>query len=157
MVSDLTVGRLPATTRAEATAMVDKALRYMTNPPAAPLTKSLMLAEVLFPSEWSQGADFDIDGAVEAESLRVRVPGCASTLRYYENHTFYPGSTHLTKSAALTALTRGHNVVVHVGHGSRSQISVGSEIVTGTELAAISSGRWTSIRDSRKRPPCSAG
>jgi Peptidase family C25/FlgD Ig-like domain len=140
MVSDLTVGRLPATTRAEATAMVDKALRYMTNPPAAPLTKSLMLAEVLFPSEWSQGADFDIDGAVEAESLRVRVPGCATTLRYYENHTFYPGSIHLTKSAALTALTRGHNVVVHVGHGSRSQISVGSEIVTGTELASISSG-----------------
>jgi hypothetical protein len=140
MVSDLAVGRLPATTRAEATAMVDKTLRYMKSPHPAALGKSLMLAEVLFPSEWSPGNSIAIDGAVEAESLRVRVPGCALSERYYENHTWYPGSSHLTKSAALSAISRGHNVVFHVGHGSRSQISVGSEIVTGTELAAISSG-----------------
>lgn len=140
MVPDLVVGRLPATTRAEATAMVDKALRYMKNPPPGALTKNLMLAEVLFPSEWTPGELITTDGAVEAESLRVRVPGCAATERYYENHTVYPGTTPLTKSAALSALSRGHNVVVHVGHGSRSQISVGSEVVTGTELAAVSSG-----------------
>ncbi|HEU5311304.1 MAG TPA: C25 family cysteine peptidase, partial [Candidatus Eisenbacteria bacterium] len=140
MVPDLVVGRLPATTRAEATAMVDKALRYMKSPPAGALTKNLMLAEVLFPSEWTPGEFITTDGAVEAESLRVRVPGCAATERYYENHTAYPGAVHLTKSATLSAISRGHNVVVHVGHGSRSQISVGSEIVTGTDLAAVSSG-----------------
>ncbi|HET9252397.1 MAG TPA: C25 family cysteine peptidase [Candidatus Eisenbacteria bacterium] len=140
MVPDLVVGRLPATTRAEATAMVDKALRYMKNPPAGALTKGLLLAEVLFPSEWTPGELITTDGAVEAESLRVRIPGCAATERYYENHTVYPGTAPLSKSAALSAISRGHNVVVHVGHGSRSQISVGNEIVTGTELAAVSSG-----------------
>lgn len=140
MVPDLVVGRLPATTRAEATAIVDKTLRYRTAPHAGALTKSAFLAEVLFPSEWSPGEDVSMDGALEAESLRVRVPGCAVSERYYENESFYAGAAHLTKASALAAIARGHNVVVHVGHGSRSQISVGSEIVTGTELAAVSSG-----------------
>jgi peptidase C25-like protein/flagellar hook capping protein FlgD/VCBS repeat protein len=140
MVPDLEVGRLPATTRAEATAMVDKTLRYRTAPHVGALGKSAFLAEVLFPSEWSPGQDVAVDGALEAESLRVRLPGCASPERYYENEIAFPGAAHLTKAAALATVARGHNVVVHVGHGSRSQISVGSEILTGTELAAVSSG-----------------
>ena len=136
MTPDLTVGRLSAGTRAEATILVDKALLYAKTPPA--VAKELMLAEVLFPSTWQPGQGWTQDGAVNAESLRVRAPSCASIERRYENDTVYPGSLPLTKADALAALAVPRHIVVHVGHGSRSQLSVGSEIVTASELTAVS-------------------
>jgi hypothetical protein len=145
MTPDLIVGRLSASTRAEATVLVDKALLYAKTPPAT--AKELMLAEVLFPSTWQPGQGYSTDGAVNAESLRVKAPGCAVVERRYENSTVYPGSLPLTKANALAALAIPRHIVVHVGHGSRSQLSVGSEIVTASELTAVnndSASLWIS-------------
>jgi peptidase C25-like protein/flagellar hook capping protein FlgD/VCBS repeat protein len=136
MTPDLLVGRLSASNRAEATILVDKALLYARTPPA--VAKELMLAEVLFPSTWQPGQPWSTDGAANAESLRVRAPACAAIERRYENSTVYPGSLPLTKASTLAALALPRHIVVHVGHGSRSQLSVGSEIVTASELAAVS-------------------
>ena len=145
MTPDLVVGRLSAATRAEASILVDKALLYAKTPPA--VAKELMLAEVLFPSTWQPGQPWSTDGAVNAESLKVKAPSCAVVERRYENSTVYPGSLPLTKANALAALAVPRHVVVHVGHGSRSQLSVGSEIVTAAELAAVnndSAALWIS-------------
>jgi len=140
MQPDIAVGRLSAATRADATAMVDKALRYAGAPFAPMLSRQLVLAEVLLPQSWSPGQSIQWDGAAEGEALRATAPGCAATDRYYENHTPYAGSIHLDKASALTALSRGYNVVYHVGHGARSQLSVGSELLTLGDLASITNG-----------------
>jgi len=92
MNPDIAVGRLSAGTRAEAQVLVAKALRYATNPLASPLTKQLILAEVLFPTTWQPGQIVSVDGAIQGESLKVRAPACATVDRYYENVTRYPGA-----------------------------------------------------------------
>lgn len=140
MNPDIAVGRLSAATRAQATTLVSKALRYAVAPIPAPLGKELTLAEVLFPSTWQPGQLVSVDGAVQGESLRVRAPSCATVSRYYENYTAYPGSILLTKATALAALGSGYGVMNHVGHGSRSQISVGREVLTLSDLATLSNG-----------------
>jgi peptidase C25-like protein/VCBS repeat protein/flagellar hook capping protein FlgD/fibronectin type III domain protein len=140
MEPDIAVGRLSAQTRAEASLLVAKTLRYETNPIPGPMGKQLTLAEVLFPSTWQPGQLVQIDGAAQGESLRVRAPSCAVVDRYYENSTPYPGAATLTKAAALAALGRGYGVVNHIGHGSRSQLSVGSQVLTLSDIATVANG-----------------
>lgn len=140
MNPDIAVGRLSAATRSQAQVLVAKQLRYATSPLAPPLTKQLILAEVLFPTTWQPGQIASVDGAVQGESLRVRAPPCVTVDRYYENLTRYPGSLPLTRASALSAMGRGYGVVDHIGHGARSQLSVGSDIVTMSDLAALANG-----------------
>ena len=140
MNPDLAVGRLSAGTRAEAQVLVSKALHYATSPLAPPLTKELILAEVLFPTNWTPGQLVSADGAVQGESLKVLVPGCVTVDRYYENYTQYPGSIPLTKPAALSAMGRAYGVIHHIGHGARSQLSIGNDLITMPELAALTNG-----------------
>jgi len=71
MQPDIAVGRLSAATRADATAMVDKALRYAGAPFAPMLSRQLVLAEVLLPQSWSPGQSIQWDGAAEGEALRA--------------------------------------------------------------------------------------
>jgi hypothetical protein len=140
MEPDLLVGRMPVETRAEAAEQVAKLLRYRRAPPIAPASKHLLLAEVLFPRDWTPGQSVQVDGAVQAESIRAHLPSCVTADRYYENQTRYPGSLLLTKASALSALARGYAVVQAIGHGSRSQIAVGNELLTLGDLATLSSG-----------------
>src|SRR5262249_55379784 len=98
------------------------------------------LAEVIVPTTWTPGQLVSVDGAVQGESLKVRVPVCATLDRYYENDTKYPGSLPLTKTAALAAMGRGYAILHHIGHGARSQLSIGNEIITMPELAALANG-----------------
>ncbi|HYQ90130.1 MAG TPA: C25 family cysteine peptidase, partial [Candidatus Binatia bacterium] len=140
MNPDIAVGRLSASTRAQAQVLVSKALRYATSPLAAPLTKELILAEVLFPTTWQPGQLVSVDGALQGESLKVRAPACVTVDRYYENAVPYPGSLLLTKATALSALGRGYGIVNHIGHGARSQLSIGNELITMPDLAGLANG-----------------
>ena len=145
MVPDIAVGRLSAATRAEATLMVNRALSYVTGASVSAVGRNLMLAEVLFPSDWQPGQPINEDGAQAAESLRTRTPGCVTTQRLYENYVPRPGSLPFTKAAATTALAQGYHVVAHYGHGSRTQLSFGDAIITASDLAAIPSGFSTAL------------
>jgi len=145
MEPDIAVGRLSASNRAEAEVLVDKALRYAVTPLIPTLEKQLILAEVLFPRDWFPGQLAQVDGGIDAESLRVRAPACATVDRIYENTDRFPTVTPLTTTSALAALNRGYNVVYHVGHGSRSQLSMGNGVVTVTDLETISNGDSTAL------------
>lgn len=140
MEPDIAVGRLSASTRAQAEVLVGKALRYAVTPLIPTLEKQLILAEVLFPRDWFPGQLAQVDGGIDAESLRVRAPACATVDRIYENTDRFPAATALTTTSALAALSRGYNVVYHIGHGSRSQLSMGNGVVTVTDLETISNG-----------------
>lgn len=143
MEPDLDVGRLSVSNRLDAEAQVGKILRYRRVPPIAAATRQLYLAEVLFPRDWTPGQLVQVDGAEQAESLRAHAPSCVTIDRLYENQTRYPGSQLQTKTATIEALGRGHGIVQHVGHGSRSQISVGSELITLADVATPSFGDST--------------
>ncbi len=145
MIPDIAVGRLSAGSRAEATTLVNRALRYATGASASSVGQNLLLAEVLFPQNWIPGQLVSVDGAQQAESLLTRTPGCVATQRYYENHTKYPGSVLFTKASAMSAIAQSAHVVAHYGHGSRSQISFGDAVITSAELAAIPSGDSTAL------------
>jgi hypothetical protein len=140
MQPDIAVGRLSAATRADAAVLVDKALRYAGAPFSSMLARQLVLAEVLVPQSWTPGTPIQLDGAVEGEALRATAPGCAAVDRYYENDAPFAGALHLDKASALTALSRGYNAVFQIGHGARSQLSVGSELLTLGDLATITNG-----------------
>jgi hypothetical protein len=137
MEPDLSVGRLPVTNRAEAEAQVAKILGYRRAPPRGYGTSHLYLAEVLFPRDWTPGQLVQVDAAPLAESLRVGEPACVGVKRLYENTTRYPGTSFLDRTSALAELSRTHGLVQHIGHGSRSQISVGPDLIT---LADITNG-----------------
>lgn len=143
MEPDLDVGRLSVTNRADAETQVAKLLRYRRSPPVAAASRQLYLAEVLFPSDWTPGQLVQVDGGFLGESLRVRAPACVTIDRLYENHTRFAGSQPLTKAAAIQALSNDHGLVQHIGHGSRSQISVGSELITLSDAAAPTFGDST--------------
>lgn len=138
MDPDLEVGRLSVSNRLDAETQVAKLLRYRRVPPIAAASSQLYLAEVLFPRAWSVGELIQIDGAVQAESLRAHAPACATIDRLYENHFAYPGTQPLTKANVIEALGRSHGIVQHLGHGARSQISVGNELIAMADLAAPS-------------------
>ncbi|HTM01342.1 MAG TPA: C25 family cysteine peptidase [Candidatus Omnitrophota bacterium] len=140
MQPDIAVGRLSAASRADAKALVDKALRYAGAPFLPMLAKQLVLAEVLVPQNWTPGGPIQLDGAAEGQALTANAPGCAAVDRYYENDTAYPGAAHLNRANALAALSRGYNAVFQIGHGARSQLSVGSELLTLGDLAGITNG-----------------
>ncbi len=140
MEPDLLVGRIPVDNATEAAQQVAKFLRYRRTPPIAPLSKHLLLAEVLFPRDWTPGQLVQVDGAIQAESIRAHLPVCSPPDRYYENQTRYPGSLLLTKPAALAALSRGYAVIQAIGHGSRSQIAMGTDRITLADLSTLSSG-----------------
>ncbi len=140
MNPDLAVGRLPASSRAEAQTLVRKTLRYATNPLLAPIAKHLTLAEVLEPPNWQPGQVIQSDAAPQGESLLVRTPGCVSMDRLYENYTRYPGSQPLGRASALAALGRGYAVVNDIGHGARDQLSAGSDLLRLTDFDPLANG-----------------
>jgi len=140
MEPDLLVGRMPVTNAAQVVEQLAKLLRYQRTPPVAPTSKHLLLADVLFPRDWTPGQLVQVDGAIQAESIRVHLPPCVTADRYYENQTHYPGTQLLTKATALAALSRGYAIVQVIGHGSRSQIAVGNELITLGDLTSLSSG-----------------
>ncbi|HEU4725887.1 MAG TPA: C25 family cysteine peptidase, partial [Candidatus Eisenbacteria bacterium] len=143
MEPDLDVGRVSFSNRTDAEAQVAKLLRYRRVPPLEAASKQVFLAEVLFPRDWTPGQLVQVDSAIEGESLRVHAPACVAIDRLYENVTRYPGSQLLTKASAIQALSKPHGLVQHLGHGSRSQISVGSELITLGDVSAPTFGDST--------------
>jgi hypothetical protein len=145
MISDIAVGRLSANTRAEATHMVNRAMRYATGVSTASVGQNLILAEVLVPQNWQPGQFVAYDGAPFGEALRARTPGCVAVQRYYENYSAYPGSLPFTKANAMSAVAQNYHIAAHYGHGSRSQLSFGEAIITAPELASIPTADSTAL------------
>jgi len=145
MVPDIRVGRLSANTRAEASHIVDRALRYAKGLTAASVGQNLLLGEIYLPQTWQPGDFVGFDGAPHAESLLVRTPSCVAVTRLYENSAAYPGTVQFNRTNAIAAVGQNYHVVAHFGHGARSQLSFGDAVITGADLAAIPTGDSTAL------------
>jgi WD40 repeat protein len=136
------VGRLPATSNAAAVILIGKILSYET-PINFDYTGSvLLLAEVLFPIDWSQGQSWTQDGADIAEFLYLLAfddPPLPVT-RLYENYLPHPPALPEDLASALAALEQGYDQVNHTGHGFRFNMSVGSASIVNEDVDALTNG-----------------
>ncbi len=69
MYAEVFLGRLPASTSAEATILVNKVINYSTPTETASKAKFLILAEVLDPSDYDPGDEIKMDGAEIDEAV----------------------------------------------------------------------------------------
>ena len=139
LYQEVYVGRLPATNRPVAATLVAKVISYETPINRSYTGKILMLAEVLFPTNWTSGQAITQDGAGIAEFLKLLAftdPSLTLT-RMYENNALYPGSLPETAAAAIDSIEAGYDHVTHIGHGFRFNMSVGSGSIVNADADAL--------------------
>lgn len=144
MVADVFLGRLPVRDADDAQLMVDKIIAYSSAPDTDYTTNMSFFAEVLFPADWQIGDPVDLitrNGADYAEDVKdTYVTPQMDVLRLYETDWLYPGSLPESPTAALNDLgTRAH-VVLHVGHGFRYTMSMGTGSVVANDMQALTNG-----------------
>jgi len=140
------VSRAPVRTSIEAQRFVQKSIRYETPFVNTYQNEALFLAEVLSPADYDSGQAINLDGAALTEQLRAAtVPMTVSQTRQYETHFLYPGSTPISKAAALAALGAGANLVNHMGHGYLYNMSVGDGSIVNAEAEALANGDRTYV------------
>jgi hypothetical protein len=127
LYAELYVGRLPTSTVSDAAIMIDKVMSYESALERDYTDELLLLGEVLFPPDWSEGEGIVLDGAALSESLYVSVLSDQplQVTRAYESYTLYSGSVPLSKQVAIDSMNAGPGVVNHIGHGYRFNFSCG--------------------------------
>jgi len=143
LYAEVYLGRMPASTLAEANVLVNKTINYATPTDYASKRKFLALAEVIFPSDYKSGDQIILDGAEIAQSiytLHLQSNPNITTARLYENSSQYPGSVQETRSAALDSMNAGVNHVLHVGHGYKYNMSVGDGSIVNYDAAGLANG-----------------
>ncbi len=136
------VGRLPAHTIADAALLISKIMNYERGVDRSYAHRSLFLGEVLFPSNYKPGDFVTLDGGDQCEFIRASTFTSPTlwTTRLYERYTMYVGSYPESRQAVLDSLDTGYNHVIHIGHGFRFNMSVGSESILNADAAALTNG-----------------
>jgi hypothetical protein len=139
LYAEVYVGRLPSSTVDDASILIDKIISYETPIERDFTDKTLLLAEVLFPPDWQEGDPIVVDGADLSDSMYVKSfeNRPLLTTRAYETHMLHPGSIQLTKQTAIDSMNAGTNIVNHIGHGSRFNISCGDVSLVNFEADAL--------------------
>ncbi|NNE65787.1 MAG: hypothetical protein HKN33_04410 [Pyrinomonadaceae bacterium] len=122
-VEDIPTGRLPASTSIEASAMVDKILRYQ-NTRSSDLKKGLFIADRTF------------EGAALALTERMRSKTKAETLNVSDF------DTPEFRQRLIEGLNRGPGIVTYVGHGSTG-LWVGSGVFNGEDALQLENENLT--------------
>jgi len=144
LAAEVYVARAPVRSPADVQLFVAKTIDYETPAVADYQNQALLLAEVLSPADYDSGQAITLDGAALSEGLRTgHLPGTLAVSRQYETWFSYPGSTPLTKPAALAALAQGSHFVNHMGHGFRYNMSVGTASIVNAEAEALANGDRT--------------
>jgi hypothetical protein len=143
---DVVVGRLPANTRAQAQAMVEKSLEYEVSAPADYQNKALFCAEVLWNTPFTDGslAKDLIDSLYSPASLDPI-------------QKLYETLGNESPTTVIAALNDGRNLVNHVGHCWYSAMGCGTggleiehmDALTNASRYAIlySTGCWPAAID----------
>ena len=145
LMPDVYVGRSATVSADDAKKFVDRVFQYSRTPVGDYETNILMFGEVLFPQDWHPGDFVSIDGASLIEEVLPTFNGHPEfhVARLYENYTepsYTPGAGQETKQAVLDSLDRGYGIAVHVGHGFRNTMSVGSGTLDNGDAAGLTNG-----------------
>jgi hypothetical protein len=133
---DLSVGRAPVATVAEAARFVDGVIAADQNA-AQQIDELLLMAEVWFPVDWNPGDPIISDGAefaIALEDLVMQATSPPTVTRMFESDT-YPHDLPLDRDHALAALGSGDfGLVMPISHGGLDAFSVGADVVTGEDV-----------------------
>ncbi len=139
LYAELSVGRLPVSTLADAANVVSKIMSYETPLDTEYVDKTLFLAEVLFPAPWSPPAPIQLNGGDMAEFVRIRHVQSPSrrVTRLYETPALFAGSLPESRSIAIDSLNAGYDFVFHVGHGYRFNMHCADENIAIPDADAL--------------------
>ena len=143
LYAEVYLGRMPASTAAEASILVAKAMNYATPKDIGSKRKFLMLGEVVFPSDYHVGDDIILDGAEIAQSVyAAHLSGDpdVTVARLFENYPAYAGSLQLTRARTIDSLNAGTNQVLHIGHGYKYNMSVGDGSILNYDANGLTNG-----------------
>jgi hypothetical protein len=140
LYAEVHVGRLPASTPSAAAALVDKILTHENPALTDYQSKALLLAEVLFPVDWTAGQTISLDGADVSELVAGQLSPCVNVTRLYQNAPDFPGALPLTRDATLAQMNAGQGIVNHIGHGFHATMSVGDASIQNTHALALTNG-----------------
>jgi hypothetical protein len=138
LLFELSIGRSPVSTLADADTFVDKTLLYDQTPPTHTRYPHsiLALAERLFP---------ELHGADIAQEAMQLAPPVFQVRRLYEESGDYPGSLELTRQAAIDSINHGFGIVHHVGHGFRNTMSMGEGSISNGDVDQLVNGPRNSV------------
>jgi hypothetical protein len=140
LYAEVYVGRLPTRKTGDVALLTAKIMSYESPNTADYTSRILMLAEVLFPIDWTPGATINLNGADIAQFLyltKMTDPNL-DVARLYETDWLYPGSIHENYAATMDSLHDGYDHVIHVGHGFRFNMSVGDKSVVTPDADVLS-------------------
>jgi len=140
LYAEVHVGRLPMSTGASVDAIVGKIMLHENPVLFDYQNKALLLAEVLFPVDWTAGQGITFDGADVSELVRGRLTPCVAVTRLYQNSTDFPGSLPLTRAATLAQMDAGQGIVNHIGHGFTHTMSLGDASLRNDDATALANG-----------------
>lgn len=144
LYTEVYLGRLPASHYSEAEILVNKVISYSTPFDTPSKRKFLILAEVIFPSDYTPGDDIILDGAGDItegvyQDYLLGNPE-VTTARLYETCALYPGTVCLTADESIDSLNAGTNHVIHVGHGYKYNMSVGYGSILNYDASRLTNG-----------------
>ena len=137
LYAEVFVGRAPVSTVAEVARFSQKVMTYEDPADSEYQRDHVFLGEVLSPPNWAPPAPVSLDGGTYSEQLRALGGSCLQSQRLYENVTAFPGSSPLTRAAAIAAMNAGPGFVNHIGHGFRYNMSCGDFSVINADAAAL--------------------
>jgi len=149
LYQEVYVGRLPAENNIEVAILTDKVISYETPRNTDYQSRVLMLAEVLFPTNWDGSEPTAVDGASLNELLYTIAPLTgpdADVSKQYENHVPYPDASQETLASTIDSINAGYNFANHIGHGFRFNMSVGNGSLLNSDADAFTNtDRYTNF------------
>jgi hypothetical protein len=139
LYAEVNLGRLPTSTAADASDLVEKIISYETPYQTDYTNRALMLAEVLFPVGWKPGDSISLNGADFSEYVYgAYMSGKPlDVTRAYETDDLFPGSVHESRQAAIDSMNSGMNLINHIGHGFRFNLSTADASVVNSDADAL--------------------
>ncbi|UCH84649.1 MAG: hypothetical protein JSW50_02850, partial [Candidatus Latescibacterota bacterium] len=135
-------GRIPRSTPADVSQMIDKILAYETPCDMTYQNRYLFEAEVLFPVDWQPPDLISLNGADFAEFVyALSLAGKPlDVVKMYETDWLYTNAVPESRQAAIDSMVVGFNQVNHVGHGFRFNMSVADASILNTDADAMTNG-----------------
>jgi hypothetical protein len=147
LLADVYVGRAPVSNATQVAAFVQKVITYETPTDPTYQGNTLFLGEVLFPANWDTSQTITMDGAQLSEDIinsRI-VPAGGTVLRRYEDFESFPSSQPLSRALSLADIGSGYNLVNHIGHGFRYNMSVGDKSIVNADADVLANANRLAV------------
>jgi len=139
LYADVYLGRLPTSNVGDVKNMVNKIISYETPVNRDYTDEAELLAEVLFPVDWKEGQPMTLNGADLAEYLYSisMQGGPLDVTRSYETYSLFTGAVPESRQATIDSMNVGKNIIQHIGHGFRFNMSVADASVMNSDADAL--------------------